>query len=67
MRSLGMTSCVIYDTGDGAEYAVNTLTFWKDLASWEGVKDGEAAQRLAIDVKNFTNVKAVTVVGKVMN
>ena len=62
-----MTSCVVYGTGDGAEYAVNTLTFWKDLASWESVKDGEAAQRLAIDIKNFTNVKAVTVVGKVMN
>jgi hypothetical protein len=64
---LGMTSCIVCDVDDDAEFAVMVIITWRDVASWDAAKNGGAAQKLAEDVRNFTNVPPVTIVGKVLN
>ena len=62
-----MTSCIVCDLEEDAEYAVKVVTSWKDLDSWNEAKNGEAAQELAGDVKNFTDVTPIMLVGKVLS
>ncbi|KAE9379488.1 hypothetical protein N431DRAFT_460741 [Stipitochalara longipes BDJ] len=66
-RPLGMTNCVVCEIGDDAEFSMSVVTFWKSDDEWEIAKGGKAAQRLAEDVKNFTDVDPVVIVGKVVN
>jgi uncharacterized protein (TIGR02118 family) len=64
---LGMTKCVVSELDDEAEYKVNIIMTWNDLVSWETAKKGDAAKKLIADVKNFTDVEMITLVGKVLN
>ena len=64
---LCMTGCIICETIEDPEYTVNVVMTWKDLSSWETAKKGKAAEQLAADVANFTNVSGVMVVEKVLN
>jgi hypothetical protein len=61
---LGMTNSFVCDIEKDAEFEFMVITIWKNQASWDEAKKGEAAQKLAKDVSNFTDVKPVTVVGK---
>jgi uncharacterized protein (TIGR02118 family) len=64
---LGMTSCIVAEVEDDADYVVKVLIGWKDLASWEKAKEGTAAKELGEDVKNFTDVTPVMIVGKIVS
>jgi uncharacterized protein (TIGR02118 family) len=64
---LGMVSCIVSEVEDGDDYGVKVIIGWKDLASWEEAKAGEGAKKLAEDVKNFTDVTPVMIVGKIVS
>src|SRR6201994_2346848 len=66
---LGLTGAIVSETGmDTAnDYVLVVVTLWKDENSWNAAKNGEAAQKLVEDVKNFTNVTPVVLPGKISN
>lgn len=64
---LGMKSVYVCGVeGDQADYATETVLIWKDMASWGSANSSPSMQKLVADMKNFTNVTPVTVVGKVV-
>lgn len=66
-EKLGMKAIyVVSIDGKDAEYATKTILVWNDMASWEEASSGPSMQRLAGDMKNFTDVTPVTVVGTVV-
>lgn len=64
---LGMTECLVCDVEADSEFAIETITFWKDLDSWNTAKNGDAARKLVADIPNITNVKPVVVVGNLLH
>jgi hypothetical protein len=63
---LGLTGCIVSEP-ETDDYVLIVVTLWKDKVSWDAAKDGEAAQKLVADVKNFTNVIPAVIPGKLMN
>lgn len=64
---LGMKTVYVSEMGDAnAEYAVQATLIWTDRASWEQASSGPAMQQLGDDVKNFTDVTPVLVVGTIV-
>jgi uncharacterized protein (TIGR02118 family) len=64
---LGMKAvCVCSIDGEGAEYAAKTILVWKDKAAWEAASSEPSTTQLVYDVKNFTNVTPLMVVGTIV-
>lgn len=66
-ESLGLANCIVCDCTGDDQYTAIVSCHFKDLESWENAAQGQAAKDLTADVKNFTNVPPVMVVGKVVN
>jgi uncharacterized protein (TIGR02118 family) len=64
---LGMVSCIVTEVEDGDDYSVKVLIGWKDFAAWEEAKASDSAKELNEDVKNFTDVTPVMIVGKIVS
>jgi uncharacterized protein (TIGR02118 family) len=63
---LGMTSCIVCELNDEAEYKLSIIMTFKDLSSWEAAKGGNGAKELAADVTNFTDSAMIMLAGKVL-
>lgn len=66
---LGLTGAIVSEISMASanDYVLVVVTLWKDENSWNAAKNGEAAQKLAADVQNFTNVAPVVLPGKISN
>lgn len=62
---LGMTSLVVCANEENAEYAYSVITVWKGEKEWKSASAGREASELGQDVKNFTDVEPLVVIGKV--
>ncbi len=52
--------------GEGEEYDAKTILIWKDKAAWEATSNEPSTTQFVDNVKNFTDVTPLMVVGTIV-